>query len=105
MEEHSFYLFLYCVLGTTKCLCHASCLPSPDREVILARLQIYRSDLRDELQNLKSFPTCRMMTLWWQKVSSHMCDPFFSLSLTGFFGGALHLCSSCRLDIIPKEHR
>ena len=54
MEKHSFYFFLYSVLGT-KCLSHASCLPAPDREVILARLQIYGSDLRDELQYFKSF--------------------------------------------------
>ena len=55
MEEHSFYLFLYNVL-CTKCLSHPSCLPASDREVIFARLQIYGSDLRDELQHFKSFP-------------------------------------------------
>ena len=55
MEEHSFYLFLYNVL-CTKCLSHPSCLPAADREVIFARLQIYGSDLRDELQHFKSFP-------------------------------------------------
>ena len=54
MEEHSFYIFLYCVLGA-KCLSHASCLLAPDREVILARLQIYGSDLKDELQHFKLF--------------------------------------------------
>ena len=54
MEEHNFYLFLYNVL-CTKCLTHPSCLPINDREVIFARLQIYSSDLRDEIQHFKSF--------------------------------------------------
>ena len=54
MEEHSFYLFLYNVL-CTKCLTHPGCLPIHDREAIFARLQIYSSDLRDEIQHFKSF--------------------------------------------------
>ena len=54
MEEHSFYLFLYNVI-CTQCLAHPSCLPASDREVIFARLQIYGSDLRDEIQHFKSF--------------------------------------------------
>ena len=54
MEEHTFYLFIYMLLGSMTIRSPTS-FSVADREAISARLHVYKQDLVDEISHFKAF--------------------------------------------------